>query len=90
MRNLTELQKQLCTILQQGIPVCEKPFAEIAGSLGVSENQVIEQIRLLKKDGIIRRFRAIINHRTLGKAGTLAAAHVPDDKLQDPLSDMFG
>jgi DNA-binding Lrp family transcriptional regulator len=79
--SLSNLQKQLCTILQQGIPVCEKPFAEIAVSLGV--NQALEQIRRLKKDGIIRRFRAIINHRSLGKASTLAAAHVPEDKLHD-------
>ena len=50
MQNLTELQKQLCTILQQGIPVCEKPFAEIAAKLGVSEYQVLEQIRMLKKE----------------------------------------
>jgi siroheme decarboxylase len=83
MRNLTELQKQLCTTLQQGILVCEKPFAEIAAKLGVSENEVLEQIRLLKKDGIIRRFRAIINHRSLGKASTLVTAHVPDNILHD-------
>jgi DNA-binding Lrp family transcriptional regulator len=81
MQNLTQLQKQLCTILQKGIPVCQKPFAEIADNLNVSEKQVLDQIRQLKETGIIRRFRAIINPRSLGNASTLVTAHVPEDKL---------
>ncbi len=83
MQKLTELQKRLCTLLQQGIPVCEKPFNKIANDLGVSTEQVLNDIRQLKASGFIRRFRAIINHRTLGKASTLAAAHVPEEKLLD-------
>ena len=82
MQKLTELQKQLCTLLQQGIPVCDEPFTEIANDLGVSTEQVLDNIRQLKESGIIRRFRGIINHRTLGKASSLVTAHVPEDKLQ--------
>jgi len=83
MQNLTELQKQLCTLLQQGIPVCEKPFEKIANDLCVNTEQVLDDIRKLKDLGLIRRFRAIINHRTLGKASTLVTAHVPEDKLPE-------
>ena len=83
MQNLTGLQKQLCTLLQQGIPICEKPFTKIANDLDVSTEQVLDNIRQLKEAGIIRRFRAIINHRTLGNASTLVTAHVTEDKLQD-------
>ena len=83
MQNLTQLQKNLCTILQQGLPVCEKPFNKIAEDLGVSTGEVLDEIQRLKKEGIIKRFRAIINHRALGKAGTLVTAHVPEDKLQE-------
>ncbi len=80
---LSELQKHLCTLLQQGIPVCDEPFTEIANDLGVTSQQVLDNIRQLKESGIIRRFRAILNHRTLGKASTLVTAHVPQDKLKD-------
>jgi DNA-binding Lrp family transcriptional regulator len=83
MQNLTELQKQLCDILQRGLPICEKPFVEIAEVLGTNEKNVLEQIQGLKNAGIIKRFRAIINHRALGKTSTLAAAHVPEEKLQE-------
>jgi DNA-binding Lrp family transcriptional regulator len=70
-------------MLQEGLPVCERPFEKIADDLGVSTRQVLEEIRQLKKDGIIRRFRAIINHHTLGKTGTLVTAHVPKEKLDE-------
>ncbi len=83
MRNLTKLQKQLCTTLQEGLPVCERPFDKIADDLEVSTKQVLEEIRHLKENGTIRRFRAIINYRTLGKTGTLVTAHIPEDKLNE-------
>lgn len=83
MQNLTQLQKQLCTILQKGLQVCERPFDKIADELGENVENVLEQIRQLKSEGIIRRFRAIINHRALGKSGTLVTAHVPDEKLNE-------
>ena len=83
MQNLTGLQKQLCDILQQGLTICKKPFAEIAESLGTDEKNVIEQIQDLKNAGIIKRFRAIINHWVLGKTSTLAAAHVPEEKIKE-------
>ena len=83
MQNLTRLQKQLCDILQQGLPICEKPFVEIAEVLDADEKSVLEQIQGLKSTGIIRRFRAIINYRALGKTSTLVAAHVPEEKLQE-------
>ncbi len=83
MQNLIRLQKQLCDILQRGLPICEKPFVEIAEVLGADEKSVIEQIKILKSTGIIRRFRTIINYRALGKTSTLVAAHVPEEKLQE-------
>lgn len=83
MRNLTQLQKQLCNILQEGLPVCEKPFAQIAKVLDVDEERALEQIRKLKNTGIIRRFRAIINYNAIGKIGTLVTAHVPQESLDE-------
>ena len=83
MENLTQLQKQLCTRLQQGLPVCERPFDNIADELGENVENLLEQIRQLKNEGFIRRFRPIINHRALGKSGTLVTAHVPEERLQE-------
>jgi DNA-binding Lrp family transcriptional regulator len=79
---LTELQKKLCNELQKGLPICSRPFAEIANDLNCDEKMVLQQIRELKNAGIIRRFRALINYRALGMVSTLVAAHAPQENLQ--------
>ena len=78
---LTDFQRQLCNRLQRGVPLCPRPFAEIAQALNSSETEVIEQTKALKDSGIIRRVTAVINHRALGFSGTLVTAQVPDEQL---------
>jgi AdoMet-dependent heme synthase len=78
---LTDLQKRLVSRLQDGLPFCSQPFAEIARLLGGTETQVLEQTRTLKESGVIRRLSAVINPRALGMASTLVTAHVPTDRI---------
>ena len=78
---LTALQKRLCNVLQDGLPICWRPFAEIAAGLHADERDVLRQIRQLKDAGVIRRISARINHRAFGMVSTLVAAHVPPERL---------
>jgi len=80
---LTKLQKQLCNVLQDGLPICWRPFDDLAKYLGSDEKTVLKQIEQLKKLGLIRRISALINYRALGMTGTLVAAHIPPDYLQE-------
>ncbi len=79
--HLTALQRQLCNLLQDGLPICARPFAEIARDIGSSEKEIVQQLRRLKESGIIRRIGVIINYQSLGKTGTLVAAAVPEQIL---------
>jgi DNA-binding Lrp family transcriptional regulator len=79
---LTKLQKQLCNALQNGLPICSRPFAEIAKDLNTSEEEVLQQTRKLKSAGVIRRISALLNYRSLGMISTLVAANVPQKKLK--------
>ena len=81
--NLTRLQKQLCNMLQEGLPICSRPFAEIAKSLNSNEKKVLQEINRLKINGTIRRICALVNYRALGRISTLVAAHVPEPNLQE-------
>lgn len=80
---MTGLQKQLCNILQDGLPVCQRPFVEIAKILDSDEKTVLQQVSELRDIGIIRRLNALVNYRAIGKAGTLVAGHVPQENLRD-------
>lgn len=80
---LTQFQKKLCNVLQQGLPICRRPFAEIAKALEGEEREVLEQTSRLKELAIIRRICAVINYRALGMTSTLVAAHVPPESLHE-------
>jgi len=80
---LTELQKKLCNLLQRPLPVCSKPFAEIAKTLNTNQQEILTQIQTLQNKGIIKRIGAFIDYHALGKIGTLAAAHVRQKILPD-------
>ncbi len=54
----------------------------MARSLDVSEEVVLEQSQQLKDAGIVRRISALINYRAIGRTGTLVAAHIPQENLQ--------
>jgi len=80
---LTKLQKKLCNALQEGLPICVRPFADLAEFLDTDEKTVLQQTRRLKESGVIRRLCTVINYQALGRAGTLVAAHVPQERLQE-------
>ncbi len=80
---LTKFQKRLCNLLQEGLPICWQPFAELASVLHIGETEVLEQTRRLRELGVIRRLIAIVNYRALGFTGTLVAVHVPQHSLRD-------
>ena len=90
MSRLSDFQKKLCGRLQNGLPICERPFDAIAGSLDSSEQAVVGEVRRLKLGGQIRRISAIINYRTLGFTGTLVTAHAGTDRLEATVRQVNG
>jgi len=72
----------LCNVLQEDLPICWQPFDDLAKYLGTDEKTLLQEIEQLKKHGLIRRMRALINYRALGLISTLVTAHVPQETLQ--------
>jgi DNA-binding Lrp family transcriptional regulator len=80
---LTKLQKQLCNALQDGLPICRKPYDDLARYLNNNEETILQETKKLKEMGVIRRICALINSRSLGMVSTLVAAHIPAENLQE-------
>ena len=74
---------QLLTLLQSDVPCVERPYATLAGRLGTTETEVIERIRQLKADKIIRQISAIFDTRSLGYASSLVAARVDPSHVDE-------
>jgi len=79
--HLTKLQKKLCNSLQQGLPISQKPYADLARKLNSDEQTILREVKKLKEAGIIRRVCAIINTRALGRVSTLVTAHISEENL---------
>jgi siroheme decarboxylase len=69
---------QLLKLAQSGVPITSQPYLAWAKELGWSEEEVIDRLSDLEKEGIIRRFAATIGHRALGiLANAMIAWQVP-------------
>jgi DNA-binding Lrp family transcriptional regulator len=81
--HLWKLQRQLCNVLQDGLPICRKPYDDLARYLNNNEETILQETKKLKETGVIRRICALINSRALGLTSTLVAAHIPEGNLQE-------
>jgi len=80
---MTDAQKQLVRALQDGIPISEEPFGEIASSARISEVELLDQVRAWKSDGTIRRFGAVLRHHQAGYiVNSMGVWNVPDDQAE--------
>ena len=84
---LLVLDKALINLLQKGLPVCERPFAEIAAMLNVKgintdEQEIIRHLQALRASKILTRFGPMFDAACLGGAFTLAALAVPEEDFE--------
>ncbi|PHR84561.1 MAG: AsnC family protein [Colwellia sp.] len=76
---LSPLEKSLINLLQHGLPVCERPFAQIAEAVSSTEKAVIECVNKLRREKVLTRFGPMFDAASLGGAFTLAALAVPEE-----------
>jgi siroheme decarboxylase len=79
---MDEIDKKILNMLQNEFPLVPCPFRVVADRLGISEEDVLERVKRLKDDGIIRRIGAVFDPRKLGFVSTLCAARVPAEKME--------
>ncbi len=81
MPELDEIDKKIINTIQTGFPIDERPFQILANQLDLDEDELIERIRRMKSDKLIRRIGGNFSPDKLGYFSTLCAARVPEDKI---------
>lgn len=84
--NLDNTDKKLLTILQSRFPLVARPYRRIAEMLVIEESEVVERVKNLKKNGVIRRIGPNFNPHAFGYKSTLIAANVPKDHENDVIN----
>ena len=87
---MDEVDRALVNRLQDGISVCERPFAEPAERLGLDEPECLARIEALLEQGVLSRFGPLYDAERLGGAVTLCAMHVPEDQFETVAAKVFG
>jgi siroheme decarboxylase len=81
---LSEDQKRLVRLIQDGLAVETEPFAAAARELGWTVERVVEQIRQWTDAGVIRRFGAVVRHHQLGfTANGMSVFRLTPDRVDE-------
>lgn len=83
MRELDAVDRQIIDQLQGGFPLCERPYAEVAGRLGIAEEELLQRLERLLADKVLTRFGPMVHIERMGGAFVLAALAVPEARYDE-------
>ena len=63
---LSKLDKTIIGLVSRDIPLTNEPFKDLAHRIGIEERVLLARIRAFKKNGLMRKFSAILNHKKIG------------------------
>lgn len=70
--------------LENGLPIGPRPYADIAGRIGITEEKVIERLHALVERGVIKRLGLVVRHRELGyTANAMVVWDIADDLVNE-------
>ncbi len=87
---LDATDRRLLVATQAGLPLVARPYAALAAALGLSEDEVLDRMRGMLQQGIIRRIGAVPNHFRLGYRANGMSVWDVDDADVDRLGAQVG
>jgi len=79
---MNEVDRSIINHMQEGFPVCERPFAMLAEQLNLEENELVQRVQALLDDGTLSRFGPLYNIEMLGGVYCLVAMQIPEHDLE--------
>ena len=80
---MDRLDRTLVNRLQDGFPVCDSPYAEVAREFGISEAELLGRLETLLDDGVLSRFGPMFDAERMGGAFSLCAMQVPAERYAE-------
>jgi DNA-binding Lrp family transcriptional regulator len=89
--DLSDLELAAIRVVQEDLPLVERPFAAEGELIGCDEATVLELLQSFKERKLMRRFAAVMNHRSAGyKANAMGVWAVPEAQLDEVAPLMAG
>ncbi len=81
---LSEREMSVIAVTQQDLPLVEEPFAAVGEPVGLTAGDVLDALRAFEDRKLMRRFAAVMNHRSAGfKANAMGVWVVPEDRIEE-------
>ena len=87
---LDEIDRKLISLTQTGFAIEDSPYQTIANELGITQLDVIQRLKNMLSNGIIRRIGAVPNHYKLGLTANGMTVWDVDDKKVSELGNIIG
>ncbi len=81
-KNYDDIDAKLINHLQNGFPICDTPYLQVANELNLTEEDVLNRLKNLLENGTLSRFGALYHAEKMGGALTLAAIKVPENDFE--------
>ena len=76
--------RRIIRATQAGLPLTARPYHAVAEALELDPEEVMERMRAMLKNGVIRRIGVVPNHYALGFcANGMSVWDVPDERAHD-------
>ncbi|NIR29930.1 MAG: Lrp/AsnC family transcriptional regulator [Gammaproteobacteria bacterium] len=82
MTDLDGIDRRIINELQGGFPLSDRPWAEVARGIGVTEHELIARVQRLLDEGVLSRFGPMYHAEQLGGALSLCAMQVDREDLE--------
>jgi DNA-binding Lrp family transcriptional regulator len=86
---LSDVEKKVLSAIQHGMPMTLDPYQNLADTIGIAPDQLLQMLRAWKNDKRIRRLGAIVNHFQMGHGiGAMVVWNVPEERA-DQVGQQF-
>jgi DNA-binding Lrp family transcriptional regulator len=82
MTGLDVLDRAIVNRLQDGFPVCERPYAAVAEELGIDEQDLLGRLGRLLQERVLTRFGPMYHAERMGGGLSLAAMKIPPEDFE--------
>lgn len=73
---MDSIDRALLNAMQEGLPVCAEPYADLAQQLNISQQQIVDRVQAMLEDKRLSRFGPMYRADSMGGVVTLAAMSV--------------
>ena len=80
---MDDIDRHIINSLQDGFPICDAPYQQLAEQMGLTEQTLITRLQALLDSGTLTRFGPLYHAERMGGALTLAALTAPAERVDE-------